>query len=145
MFFKPKSAPFDVCIIGGMGPAATAELMRRTVLYTEAKADAHHASVCVFNAPHTPDRSEYILSGEIFPKGKSFLRIRENKTYVVHCVWMNVVSYLICVTVRCCCWSSEKITSNWLYIFLGNKNEMTTFRKTEFVKTGTFLTRNRNV
>ena len=71
MFFKPKSAPFDVCIIGGMGPAATAELMRRTVLYTEAKADAEHASVCVFNAPHTPDRSEYILSGEFFPKGKS--------------------------------------------------------------------------
>ncbi len=71
MFFRAKNTPFDVCIIGGMGPAATAELMRRIILYTDAKCDAEHVSLCVFNAPNTPDRSEFILSNGKKPNIKN--------------------------------------------------------------------------
>lgn len=55
---------FDVAIIGGMGPLATAELVRRVYLYTDAKKDLEHPSLCVFSAPDIPDRSEYILSNQ---------------------------------------------------------------------------------
>ena len=54
--------PFDVSVIGGMGPLSTAELFRRVVLYTDAKCDSEHVSLCVFNDPSTPDRSGFILS-----------------------------------------------------------------------------------
>ena len=54
--------PFDVSVIGGMGPLSTAELLRRVVLYTDAKCDSEHVSLCVFNDPSTPDRSGFILS-----------------------------------------------------------------------------------
>lgn len=45
-----------------MGSAAAAELFRRIVLYTDARSDGEHLSVCVLNDPLIPDRSEYILS-----------------------------------------------------------------------------------
>lgn len=45
-----------------MGSAAAAELFKRTVLYTDAKSDSEHLSVCVLNDPLIPDRSEYILN-----------------------------------------------------------------------------------
>ncbi len=54
---------FDVGIIGGMGPAATAELFRRIVLYTSAQTDQQHLKLCILNDPTVPDRTEFILHG----------------------------------------------------------------------------------
>lgn len=52
---------FDVGIIGGMGPAATAELFRRIVLYTLAHTDQEHIKMCILNDPTIPDRTDFIL------------------------------------------------------------------------------------
>lgn len=52
---------FDIGIIGGMGPAATAELFRRVVLYTYAQTDQEHIKMCILNDPSIPDRTDYIL------------------------------------------------------------------------------------
>lgn len=52
---------FDVGIIGGMGPAATAELFRRIVLYTSAQTDQEHIKLCILNDPAIPDRTDYII------------------------------------------------------------------------------------
>lgn len=53
---------FDIGIIGGMGPAATAELFKRVVLYTLADKDQEHIKMCILNDPIIPDRTEYILN-----------------------------------------------------------------------------------
>ncbi len=52
---------FDIGIIGGMGPAATAELFRRIVIYTYAHTDQEHIKMCILNDPTIPDRTNYIL------------------------------------------------------------------------------------
>lgn len=52
---------FDVGVIGGMGPAATAELFKRVVLYTRAQTDQEHIKMCILNDPSIPDRTDYIL------------------------------------------------------------------------------------
>ena len=49
-------------ILGGMGPAATAELFQRMIRFTDAKCDQDHASILIYNHPQIPDRSEAILS-----------------------------------------------------------------------------------
>lgn len=48
-------------IVGGMGPAATARLLRRIVEFTEASRDQDHLEVTVLNRPQIPDRSAYLL------------------------------------------------------------------------------------
>lgn len=65
---------FDVGIIGGMGPAATAELFRRIVLYTSAQTDQEHLKLCILNDPTVPDRTDFILHGGDSP----LPRIQEN-------------------------------------------------------------------
>ena len=58
---------FDVGIIGGMGPAATAELFRRIVLYTSAQTDQEHIKMCILNDPTIPDRTDYIIKNSKSP------------------------------------------------------------------------------
>ncbi len=53
-------------IIGGMGPAATSDLLSRIIKLTKAKKDQDHIHVIVDNNPKIPDRSQ-----AIFEKGKS--------------------------------------------------------------------------
>ena len=55
---------FDVAVIGGMGPLASAELYRRTVLYTNSKKDADHLRLCLLSNPRIPDRSDFIIAKE---------------------------------------------------------------------------------
>ncbi len=82
MLIKAKVYPYDVCIIGGMGPLATAELFSRTVLYTDARADAEHVSLCVLNSPRIPDRSDFILSQEGYSTAKlSIPRITDKSDF----------------------------------------------------------------
>ncbi len=52
---------YDLAIIGGMGPEATAELFRRIVKKTAATCDQEHMRICVFNDPAIPDRTEFVL------------------------------------------------------------------------------------
>ncbi len=50
-------------VIGGMGPSATIELMRRIVERTPAKDDADHIRILVDNNPRIPSRIAYLLEG----------------------------------------------------------------------------------
>ena len=56
-------------IVGGMGPAATAQLLRRIVELTDAACDQEHLDVAVLNRPQIPDRSAYLLGA---PEAPSF-------------------------------------------------------------------------
>ena len=58
-------SPRLVGILGGMGPLATVELMKRVIENTEAKRDQDHVPMFVANVPQIPDRTEYLRgSGE---------------------------------------------------------------------------------
>ncbi|WP_139652621.1 aspartate/glutamate racemase family protein [Raoultibacter phocaeensis] len=48
-------------IIGGLGPAATAQLFSRIVQYTEADRDQDHLDVTILNRPAIPDRTAFLL------------------------------------------------------------------------------------
>ncbi|MFC5496925.1 aspartate/glutamate racemase family protein [Caenimonas terrae] len=48
-------------VLGGMGPAATADFMHKLVLLTPASCDQEHLPVMIANLPHIHDRSRAIL------------------------------------------------------------------------------------
>lgn len=48
-------------IIGGLGPMATACLLRLIIEMTDAKTDQEHLDVIVFDRPNVPDRTAHIL------------------------------------------------------------------------------------
>jgi aspartate racemase len=48
-------------VLGGMGPAATADFLAKLVALTPARCDQDHLPVLVLNQPHIPDRSSHIL------------------------------------------------------------------------------------
>lgn len=50
-------------ILGGMGPEATVELLRRLLVATPAECDQDHIHVLVDNNPKIPDRTAAILKG----------------------------------------------------------------------------------
>jgi aspartate racemase len=52
-----------VGIIGGMGPAATAEFFRRLVAATHADADQDHLHVLIDSDPAIPDRTVALVHG----------------------------------------------------------------------------------
>jgi len=52
-----------VGVLGGMGPAATVEFLRRLVDATPAQADQEHLHVIIDNDPSVPDRTSAILHG----------------------------------------------------------------------------------
>lgn len=52
-----------VGVIGGMGPDATVELMRRVIAATPAKDDADHIHMLVDNNPKIPSRLKALLDG----------------------------------------------------------------------------------
>lgn len=54
-------------ILGGMGPAATAEFYRLLVQATPATRDQDHLSCLVLSDPHIPDRTESILNHDDKP------------------------------------------------------------------------------
>jgi len=58
---------YELGIIGGMGPEATAELFHRIIKYTEAKCDQDHISICILNITDTPDRTAAILDDGLSP------------------------------------------------------------------------------
>ena len=55
--------PRALGVIGGMGPAATVEFMRRVIEATPARDDADHVHLIVDNDPHIPSRIAALLEG----------------------------------------------------------------------------------
>ncbi len=51
-----------VGILGGMGPAATVDLMQKVIDATPAKRDQEHVPMIVWNIPQIPDRNVYIAA-----------------------------------------------------------------------------------
>jgi aspartate racemase len=54
-------------VLGGMGPLATADFMRKLVQSTPATRDQDHMPVFVHSVPQIPDRSESFLAGSDAP------------------------------------------------------------------------------
>lgn len=52
-----------VGILGGMGPEATVDLMRRVIAGTPARDDADHIRMLVDSNPHVPSRIEALIDG----------------------------------------------------------------------------------
>src|ERR1700723_4357749 len=62
---QPDSKPMHriVGIIGGMGPEATVDLMRRVIAATPARDDADHIHLLVDNNPKVPSRIAALIDG----------------------------------------------------------------------------------
>jgi aspartate racemase len=54
-------------ILGGMGPAATVDLMQKIIDATHASRDQEHVPMIVWNIPQIPDRNKFIAGGSISP------------------------------------------------------------------------------
>ena len=54
-------------ILGGMGPAASAEYITRLIQQTSASCDQEHIPFVLWNEPRTPDRSTSIRNGDDRP------------------------------------------------------------------------------
>ena len=67
-----------VGIIGGMGPEATVELMRRVTLRTRAADDADHVHLLVESNPKIPSRIAHLLEGTGDDPLPEILRIARN-------------------------------------------------------------------
>lgn len=57
----PLTATPVLGVLGGMGPAATADFLARLARLTPADCDQDHVATIVYSDPRTPDRSEAIL------------------------------------------------------------------------------------
>ena len=54
-------------ILGGMGPAATVDLMQKVIDATPATRDQEHVPMIVWNVPQIPDRNTFIAGGSSSP------------------------------------------------------------------------------
>jgi aspartate racemase len=54
-------------ILGGMGPAASAEFITRLIQQTSASCDQEHIPFVLWNEPRTPDRSTSMRDGNDYP------------------------------------------------------------------------------
>ena len=52
--------PKIIGVLGGMGPAATADFYQKLICATPAKADQDHLKVLIFSNPQVPDRTAAI-------------------------------------------------------------------------------------
>jgi aspartate racemase len=52
----------SIGILGGMGPAATADLFQKIIDNTDARGDAGHIPMVILNNPHIPDRTAAIFN-----------------------------------------------------------------------------------
>lgn len=61
---QPHTGPGKTLgLLGGMGPEATVELMRRVVAATPARDDADHIRMLVDNNPQVPSRIAHVIEG----------------------------------------------------------------------------------
>jgi aspartate racemase len=55
-----ETAPKIIGVLGGMGPAATADFYQKLIRATPAKTDQDHLKVLIYSNPHIPDRTAAI-------------------------------------------------------------------------------------
>lgn len=67
-------------ILGGMGPAASAEYITRLIAQTSASCDQEHIPFVLWNEPRTPDRSTSIKNGDDRPLPFLLQGIQQLKT-----------------------------------------------------------------
>lgn len=63
----PAKPPFKIGVVGGVGPAATVDLLDKIVANTEARCDQDHVKVIVEQNPQIPDRTAHLLDGGADP------------------------------------------------------------------------------
>lgn len=79
-----------VGVLGGMGPLATADFLRKWARATDASRDQDHPRFVAYSNPHTPDRSAAILAGGPSPlphliEGLRFLETAGVDAIVIPC------------------------------------------------------------
>jgi aspartate racemase len=77
-------------VLGGMGPAASAEFIKRLIEQTPAKSDQEHIPFILWSDPRIPDRSTSMRNGDDKPlpyllKGIQGLRSAECNLIVIPC------------------------------------------------------------
>lgn len=84
-------------ILGGMGPLATADLLKKIVLMTEAKCDNDHIRIFVDDNPNIPDRTAAILHGGRDPVPEMLDSLRVLEKCGADCVIMpcNTAHYFL--------------------------------------------------
>lgn len=88
---------YDLGIIGGMGPEATAEIFRRIVLLTVADCDQAHMKICILNKPQIPDRTEYLINNGKSPlpiiiEGINELKSLSTRFFIIPCNTSHIFS-----------------------------------------------------
>lgn len=63
----PSAAGRVLGVLGGMGPAATADFLDKLAASTPAARDQEHIATLVYSDPTTPDRSEAMMTGGVDP------------------------------------------------------------------------------
>ncbi|WP_298752952.1 aspartate/glutamate racemase family protein [uncultured Serinicoccus sp.] len=89
---QPLAARQTLGIAGGMGPAASAALLRRIVELTPAVSDQDHIEIFVHNNPHIPDRTDGIILG-----GPSPLPQLRRTIEILNSARVNLIA-LACIT-----------------------------------------------
>jgi aspartate racemase len=59
--FAPPERPFKLGVVGGVGPAATVDFLRKVVRSTPARRDQDHLRLLVEQNPQIPDRTEHLV------------------------------------------------------------------------------------
>jgi aspartate racemase len=58
---RPAQRPFKLGVVGGVGPAATVDFLRKLISNTPVHRDQEHLKVLVEQNPQIPDRTDYLL------------------------------------------------------------------------------------
>jgi aspartate racemase len=78
MTLSSRPAHRIVGIIGGMGPEATVDLMRRVIVKTPAQDDHDHVHLIVENNPKIPSRIAHLIEGTGADPTPELIRIAQN-------------------------------------------------------------------
>ena len=73
-------------VLGGMGPLATVDFLRKLIEETPAARDADHVPVVVYSVPQIPDRPAAILSGGDSPLPAMLAGVRTLRTAGATCI-----------------------------------------------------------
>lgn len=92
-----KSEKKTIGILGGMGPLATADLMRKIIAVTDAKSDNEHVRVYVDSNTAIPDRTEAILHGGADPVPEMLSALRHLEACGADCILVacNTAHYFL--------------------------------------------------
>ena len=87
----------SIGILGGMGPLATADLLRKITLHTRAACDGDHLRVFIDSNPAIPDRTAAILSGGADPVPEMTKALRSLEKCGADCIIMpcNTAHYFL--------------------------------------------------